>query len=322
MPALDLTAAFGDYDRTAPLRNGTVRPEGIDLRVLTLPPSEIFARMSRHLEFDVSEMSMGTHLNLLSTGDSPLVAIPAFPSKAFRHVMCYVNVDSGIERPEDLNGKRIAIQEWGMTAIVWIVGILTEEYGFDMNSVEWVAATQPRAAIRMPECAAFRYMTAEESLSELLEAGEVDVALIHQVPACFAAGSPRVRRLFDDVHSVELDYYRRTAIHPIMHCVVLRADVNAAAPWAARSLYTALAESRDHALARLHDFGAYGSTLPFLPTAVEEADAIFGSDLWAYGIESNRATLEPLMRYAHQQGLTDRLIGIEEAFSPAVQGDA
>ena len=62
--------------------------------------------------------------------------------------------------------------------------------------------------------------------------------------------------------------------------------------------------------------------LPFLPTAVEEADAIFGSDLWAYGIESNRATLEPLMRYAHQQGLTDRLIGIEEAFSPAVQGDA
>ena len=322
MPALELTAAFGDYDRTAPLRTGTVRPEGIELRVLTLPPNEIFARMSRHLEFDVSEMSMGTHLNLLSAGESPLVAIPAFPSKAFRHVMGYVNVDAGIERPEDLNGKRIAIQEWGMTAIVWIVGILAEEHGFDMRSVEWVAASRPRAAIEMPEGAAFRYMTAGESLSELLEAGEVDAALIHQVPACFAAGSPRVRRLWGDVRSVELDYHRRTGIHPIMHCVVLRRDIDAAAPWAARSLYAALAEAREHALARLHDFGAYGATLPFLPSAVEEADALFGPDLWAYGIERNRGTLETLMRYAHEQGLTDRLIAVEEAFTPAVPGDA
>jgi 4,5-dihydroxyphthalate decarboxylase len=322
MPDLELTAAFGDYDRTAPLHNGTVQPDGIDLRVLTLPPNEIFVRMSRGLEFDVSEMSMGTHLNMLASGDSPLVAIPAFPSKAFRHVMCYVNVDAGIERPEDLNGKRIAIQEWGMTAIVWIVGILAEEHGFDMTSVEWVAANEPRAAIRMPEGATFRYMPAGESLSDLLETGEVDAALIHQVPACFAAGSPRVRRLFEDVRAVELDYHRRTGIHPIMHCVVLRRDVDAAAPWAASSLYAALVEAREQALTRLHDFGAYGATLPFLPSAVEEADAIFGPDLWAYGIDKNHSTLETLMRYAHEQGLTDRRIAVEEAFRPVLSVDA
>ncbi|MBE0583285.1 MAG: ABC transporter substrate-binding protein, partial [Desulfofustis sp.] len=124
MEPLSLTGAFGDYDRIRALDGGSIRPEGIDLRILRMPPSEIFFRMCQYQEFDVTEMSIGAYCYLCGKKDNPFVAMPAFPSRAFRHSMVYYHAGSGISRPEDLNGKRIAIREWGMTAVVWIVGIL------------------------------------------------------------------------------------------------------------------------------------------------------------------------------------------------------
>ena len=134
----------------------------------------------------------------------------------------------------DLNGKRIAIREWGMTAVVWIVGILAEEYGLDVGSVDWVAAIEPRVPIPMPPGARIRYMKPGQTVSNMLDSGEVDGALtIHQVPECFAKGSPRVKRLvLPDYKAAETAYYRRTGVHPMMHCVVLRKDVHAQNPWA------------------------------------------------------------------------------------------
>ncbi len=318
MSDLKFTAAFGNYDRTAPLRSGAVKPDGIDLRVLTMQPTEIFTRMIRYQEFEVSEMSMGAHLNLIGLGESPFVAMPAFPSRVFRHSMVYANVDAGIERPEDLNGKRIAIQEWGMTAMLWIVGILTEEYGFDANSVEWMAALPPRASIRMPEGAKCRYMEADDNLSDLLESGAVDAALIHQVPRCFAEGSPRVKRVFSDFKAAEIDYYRRTGSHPIMHCVVLRRDVYECAPWALRNIYTAMCEAREIAMHALLDNGALSAMVPLLPALVEESRQIFGANFWPYGVKANRKTLESLLLYAHQQGLTPRRLAVKEVFGENV----
>ena len=194
MPDLELTAAFGDYDRTNILKMGAVRPEGVNLRVLSLPPTEIFFRMCRYQEFDLSEMSMGAHMFMLGEGNSPFVGMPAFPSRVFRHSMVYANTDSGVDEVADLNGKRVAIREWGMTAVVWIVGILAEEYGLDVGSVDWVAAIEPRVPIPMPPGARIRYMKPGQTVSNMLESGEVDGALIHQVPECFAKGSPRVKR--------------------------------------------------------------------------------------------------------------------------------
>jgi 4,5-dihydroxyphthalate decarboxylase len=197
MSKLELYAAFGDYDRTGGLAAGRVSPGDIDLRTETLPPTEIFTRMCKVLEFGLSEMSMGSHCYLLGTGDSPFV---------------------------------------GMTAVVWIVGILAEEYGLDVNSIDWVAAIDPRVPIRMPEGARVRNMEPGQTISSMLDSGEVDGALIHQVPECFRAGSPRVKRIFPDYGAAEIEYYRRTGIHPIMHCVVLRKDVYERDPWALRSV--------------------------------------------------------------------------------------
>jgi len=320
MADLPLTGAFGPYDRTRFLQTGEVRPEGIDLRVLALPPTEIFSRMCRHLEFDTSEMSMGAHSFLLGQGESPFVGMPAFPSRVFRHSMVYANAEAGVEKVEDLNGKRIAIREWGMTAVVWIVGILAEEYGLDVNSVDWVAALEPRVPIRMPKGARIRYMKPGQNLSDMLEAGEVDGALIHQVPACFAQGSPRVKRLFPDYGAAEVDYYRRTGIHPIMHCVVVRRDVHRENPWVLRSLYKAMCEAREKTLAALADTGALSTMIPLMPAVVDETREVFGRGFWPYGVEANRKTLEKLVLYAHRQGLTPRPLEVEELFGESVRG--
>lgn len=319
MSNVELTAAFGDYDRMGLLAASRVRPDGIDLRTITLPPTEIFSRMCKHLEFDVSEMSMGAHCFLLGEGNSPFVGMPAFPSRVFRHSMVYANTESGVEKPSDLNGKRVAIREWGMTAVVWIVGILAEEYGLDVNSVDWVAALEPRVPIQMPRGARIRYMKLGQNLSDMLDSGEVDGALIHQIPACFAAGSPRVKRLFPDYRTAEIEYYKRTGVHPIMHCVVLKNSVHIRYPWALRNIFKALCEARQKSMERLSDTGALSAMVPMLPAVMDETREIFGDDFWPYGMKSNHKTLEKLVLYAHQQGLTPRLLEVEELFGESVR---
>jgi len=317
MTDLLLTAAFGDYDRTRFL-DRQIYPEGIDLRIVRLSPSDIFQRMCNYLEFDVSEMSMGAHCYLIGRGDSPFVGIPAFPSRAFRHSMVYYNAASGIRKPDDLNAKRIAIREWGMTALVWILGILGEEYGVDLRSIDWVAVKKPRVPIEMPEGARIRYMTPSQTLSGLLASGEVDAALIHQAPACFAGGAAGVKRMFPDYKTAEIEYYRRSGIHPIMHCVVLRGDRHREDPWVLRSIYETLLKAREKTMAALSNTQALAAMIPMLPAFMEETVQVFGKDFWPYGVAANRHTLEKLVLYAFQQGLTPRLLSVEELFGESV----
>jgi 4,5-dihydroxyphthalate decarboxylase len=306
MTDLLLTAAFGDYDRTRYL-DRQIYPEGIDLRIVRLAPSEIFYRMCNYLEFDVSEMSMGAHCYLTGRGDSPFVGLPAFPSRAFRHSMVYYNAASRIRKPDDLNGKRIAIREWGMTALVWIVGILGEEYGLDLRSIDWIAVKKPRVPIEMPEGARIRYMTPPQTLSDMLASGAVDAALIHQAPACFAGGSAGVKRMFPDYKTAEIEYYRRTGM-----------DRYQEAPWVLRSIYESLLRARQKTMAALADTQALAAMIPMLPAFMEETIQVFGKDFWPYGVAANRDTLEKLVLYAFQQGLTPRRLSVEELFGESV----
>lgn len=318
MKQLTLTGAFGDYDRIRALDSLSIQPDGIDLRILRLSPSDIFFRMCQFQEFDLSEMSMGAYCYLCGTNKNPFVAMPAFPSRAFRHSMVYYNVESGISKPEDLNGKRIAIREWGMTAVVWIVGILADIYGFDLRSIDWVAVKKPRVAIEMPEGARISYMSDGQTLSDMLAAGDVDAALIHQAPDCFTLGMPQVKRMFPDYKSAEIEYYRHTGIHPIMHCVVLRRDIYQKYPWALRSIYEALQKARLQTVKALSDTKALAAMLPMLPAYVEETRQVFGEDFWPYGLDENRKTLERLVRYAHEQGLTPKELSVGELFADSV----
>ena len=151
MAKLKLTLACGNYDRTRALIQGTIQPEGIDLNYVPLGPGEIFWRMLNNEEFDASEMSLSTYTILRSQGDTRFIALPVFPSRVFRHGCIYVHVDAGIQRPQDLQVKRMGVGDYQMTAAVWVRGLLQHEYQVSPEEVQWVVAAPVCAGIELPE---------------------------------------------------------------------------------------------------------------------------------------------------------------------------
>ena len=138
MSNLRLTFACGPYDRTQALRDGTIRPEGIDLNYVAMQPAEIFWRQLQYQEFDASEMSLSNYTSLISTGKSPFIAIPVYPSRVFRHGYFFINPSKGIAKPADLKGKRGGVPEYSMTAAVYMRGLMQHEFGVKPSEVEWV----------------------------------------------------------------------------------------------------------------------------------------------------------------------------------------
>jgi hypothetical protein len=136
MARLALTLACGAYDRMRAITTGEVRPDGVELNVVTLAPEEMFYRMARFREFDVSELSLSTYTVLRGRGE-PLVAIPVFPSFSFRHSSIFVGAAAGIATPKDLVGKRVGVPKYHMTAAVWIRGMLEDEYGVAPRDMLW-----------------------------------------------------------------------------------------------------------------------------------------------------------------------------------------
>src|SRR6266545_4397036 len=174
MAHLRLTLACGPYDRTQALRDGTIRPEGIELNYVTLQPAEIFWRMLQFKEFDASEMSLSNYTTLVSGGNSPFVAIPVYPSRVFRHGYFFINTAKGIKGPGDLKGKRGGVPEYSMTAAVYMRGLLEHEYGVKGSDVEWVQGRADRLHVKLPSNVRLTQAPAGVELGDLLERGEID----------------------------------------------------------------------------------------------------------------------------------------------------
>ena len=320
MSRLHLTFACGDYDRTRALEEGTVRPDGIDLTYLRLPVEETFFRMLRHREFDVAEMSLSTYVATLDTDPRPFVALPVFTSRMFRHGAVYVNADSGIRTPADLCGKRIGSPEFQLTAGVWIRGILAEHHGVPVDSVTYYTGGQETPG-RIEKGAVqteldIRPIPPGATLSQMLADGELDALQTPRVPSPFSAGDRRVRRLFDDVVTVEREYYGATGIFPIMHVVVLRSDVYKRHRWMAQSLYKACVAARDEAYRRVYDSSALRFMEPWLIQHIEQSRELLGSDFWSYGLTSNEKALDVFLRYHHEQGLSKHRYEPADLFAP------
>src|SRR5579884_2020457 len=322
MSRLRLVFAGGDYDRTRALADGTIRPEGIDLVYLPLEPEEIFWRMLRYQDFDASELSMSAYIVLVSRGDCPFLAIPAFLSRTFRHGCIFVNAAAGIHDPRDLRGRRVGVPEYHMTAALWIRGLLEHEYGVRAADIEWFQGgveepgRQERIPLRLPPSIRVHPIGPDQTLDALLVAGEIDALIVARMPPSFVRGDPRVRRLFPDYKAVEREYFRKTGFFPIMHCVVIRRALYEAHPWVAPTLLKALEASKRRALEQAYDSNALRYTLPWLLPDLEEAMRELGRDPWPYGVAANRHTLEAMCQYAHEQGLTERRVAVEELFAP------
>jgi 4,5-dihydroxyphthalate decarboxylase len=321
MSNLRLTFACGPYDRTQALRDGTIRPEGIDLTYLTLQPAEIFWRMLQFREFDVSEMSLSNYTTLLDKGQSPFIAIPVFPSRVFRHGYFFINTDKSIKSPADLKGKRGGVPEYSMTAAVYMRGLLQHEYGVKPSDVERVQGRADRLGHRLPSDVNLTQAPASAELGDMLERGEIDFMMTANNPLSFRRGAANVKRLFPNYREVEQDYYRRTKIYPIMHTVAIRREIYDRDPWVALSLYKALCRAKDYSYRMLEDAGSPKASLAWLQPLLEEEQEIIGKDWYPYGIEQNRPSIDVLLQYSHEQGLSSRRIKVEELFAPSTLRD-
>jgi len=322
MSKLRLTLACWDYDRTRALADGRVAVDGVDLNYLPLTIEETFFRMLRHGEFDAAEMSLSSYTLSLFRENPPFIAIPAFPSRFFRHSCIYVNERAGIKAPADLAGKRVGNPEYQMTAPVWIRGILSDEYGVPVTSPKYLSGGEEepgrteKLPLSLPPEIKHGSIPQDQTLARMLEAGEIDALYTARAPSTFRGGEGPVKRLFPDYAPVERAYYEKTKIFPIMHTVVIRRDVYEKNRWVAQALYKALIEAKRVAQEDLYQTAALKIMLPWLPAHVEETERAMGPDFWAYGVEPNRRTLETFLRYSFEQGLSKRRLAPEELFAP------
>jgi 4,5-dihydroxyphthalate decarboxylase len=316
-----ITLACERYDRTEALRDGRVRPAGIELTYLPQQVEETFFRMARFQEFDAAELSLSSYVVGL-TRDAPFIAIPVFPSRLFRHSGIYVSAASGIEKPADLVGKRVGVAEYQLTANVWIRGILADEYDVPVESVTYRTGGlhQPgrpeKLRVELPAGVRVAPIGPTETLSELLAGGEIDALYTPRTPRSFARGDAGVRRLFDPSGPVEEDYFARTGIFPIMHVIVLRRDVYERNRWVARSLYDAFEQAKALCQEGMDETAAARYMLPWLHDEVARTRAVLGADYWPYGLQRNADTLRTFLRYSFDQGLAARVLNPEDLFAP------
>jgi 4,5-dihydroxyphthalate decarboxylase len=314
MSKLKLTLACARYDRTQALIDGRVQPEGVDLTCLPLRPGETFWRMLNHGEFDVSEMSLSSYTILLSEGDTRFIAIPVFPSRVFRHSAIYLRADSSIDRPQDLKGKRVGVGDYQMTAAVWVRGFLKHEYGVLSPEIEWVTG-RPVRSIAPPEGIRLEAIPPDATLEAMLDRGEIDALVSVVIPKGLGK---TVRRLFRDWRKVEMEYYDKTHIFPIMHTLVLKTRLYEEKPWLAVSFYRAFCMAREIAHRSMYDTGALTVSLPWVIDEVETTRKIFGPQIWDYSVEGSRPTLDALVTYLDEQKLSRRQMKVEELFVPNI----
>jgi len=321
---LSLTCAISDYDHVRDLASGRVRAEGIDLQILDMPVEEAFFRMIRFEEFDISEMSMGRYVSMMSQGDDRFVAIPVFPSRMFRHSSVYVRKDRGIGSAADLAGRTVGVPEWAQTAGIYIRGILAHHHGLRLQDVHWVQAgihqpgREEEVKIGLPDGYRLTRM-ADRTLNDMLMSGELDAVISAHPPRCAETENASIGRLFEDFTAVERAFWQTTGIFPIMHAIVLRRGVFERHRWIASNLLAAFSQAKARSMARLREVTAARVPLPWSFDYARQTAAAFGDDYWPYGVDANRTTLTAFLRYAREQGVISRPLTPEDLFPAEVR---
>ncbi len=321
MAKLTISLAGVDYDRTRALFDGSVGIEGCEVIACPMSPEQAFHRAFRFQEFDITELSLSSYMAQLGRGTNHYAAIPVFPSRLFRHSAIYVRSDRGIARPEDLRGKRVGVPEYQMTAAVWVRGILQDRYGLEPAAMQWrtggleEAGREEKQPIFIPGVD-LQAIPRDQTLSGLLAAGEIDALVTALAPSCFGR-DPAVVRLFPDYRAEEEAYFTATGIFPIMHVVGIRRSLLDAHPWLAVNAYAAYIRAKDICMRNMEKIGHLFTTLPWPVEELARARALMGHDFWSYGLDANRATLEAITRYAHEQHLTERRFEPAALFVPS-----
>ena len=316
--ALSFGCAFSD--RIEALLDGRVLVEGVELNIRLRQPQVLFREVLKHQTYDLAEMSIGSHIVNVGAGVDDYAAIPVFLSRSFRHSNIYVRSDR-IRRPEDLRGRTIGVIDYRQTASIWVRGLLADEYGVDRESLRWVTGGLNEPAVDGRGGAApvgISVDPASDSLDALIRRGEIDAIVSPTAPRSASDPTSSVRRLFSDSDASEADYFRRTGIFPLMHCVVVRRSILSAHPDLARSLMDGFERSLGLALQDLGGRDYPKVAAPGLASHKVRMVAGLGCEPWTYGVQRNTQAIDTLLAYAWADGLTPRLLTASEAFQEAV----
>lgn len=300
---LTLKTAIGGYGHHEALKNGTVKPDGVQFEQIEVSPIiNAFRRMCRSLEFDVSEMAITTYLTAKAYG-LPFTAIPVFPVRAFHHNAAVYNVKSGIQKPKDLEGKKAGVRAYTVTTGVWARGILASEYGVDLSKVTWVLADEEHVEQFHKDAPPNAVYQIGANLGQMLADGELAGGI-----GLGRSESPDIKPLVSNANAAA-EWYRKTGIYPINHTVVVKDELLAANPWLAPSLFRAFKEAKER----------------WLKSASEEDVAkarggIVEGDPYPYGLAQNRNALETIIGYAHAQKILPRAFSVDEIFAAGTQG--
>ena len=318
---LRLSVACGDYEIVRALKEGTVEADGIELVMLTdMGPRERHWRMARKAEFDVCETNVGAYFMERDQGE-PLTAIPVFLHRRFRHGFLFVNDAGGIRAPKDLIGKAVGGTNFQPASNIWMRGILEEEYGLPHRQVTWVVERSEDVAFAPPKDLRIEMIAPGKRLDEMLAQREIAALLSPELPRLFLQGDKRIVRVFANYKEIELAYFRRTGIFPIMHVTTIKQEIVEKYPWVPTNLVKAFEEAKQIAYRRIANPRVV--PLAWVRTALEEQEAVLGRDPWAYGLTpANRKNLETVLRYTHQQGMISKMLPLDALFADTDLGDA
>ena len=322
---LQLSIATDVNPRTRPILDGVVKPDGIDLITMPQHPSEMFWRQLKFRDFDISEMSFSSLIKIIAAGDDHWVGLPVFTTHHFFQNWILVRRGAGIEAPADMKGKRVGVPEFQQTAAVWSRGILKHEFGVDQTDMEyWMERTPDHShggatGFTPPPGVTVHQIPTEKNIGEMLLAGELDATLLYLPSASLIdrskivlEGHPEIEPLFRDREAEGLRYYKKTGIFPINHGMVIRREIAEQHPWAVLNIYKAFVEANEMAnqqrLEHVELFRASG-------LLSGDAFEALTQPLVQHGIAANRKTLETAAQYSHEQGLTPRLIALDEVFA-------
>jgi 4,5-dihydroxyphthalate decarboxylase len=266
----------------------------------------------------VAEVSGSSYL-AARDNDWPFRAIPVFLHRRFRHGFMFINTGKGISKPSDLKGRTIGVKTLMTTAILWMRGILENEYGVPLNSIEWVAELDDDVQVTLPPDIKVRRLSDNESIETMLADGKLDAVFHSDLIKPFLAKDPRVARLFPDPKAEEVAYFKKTGIFPIMHVMGIRQSIAEQHPWLAVNLFKAFNEAKSLAMKRMQNPRIV--PLAWYRDAWEEQEQLLGPDPWEYGLsEKNCKNLETLVGYSHEQGLIKKRPTLEHLFLSVSQG--
>ncbi|WP_296643241.1 ABC transporter substrate-binding protein [Roseinatronobacter sp.] len=309
-------------DRTRLFATGEVDVPGCKIGMNFSEPEAIFREALNNQSFELTELSMSSHIITTARGDAHYIAVPVFLSRAFRHSAIFIRSGAGISSLADLKGAKIGVPEYQQTAAMWVRGMMADE-GVAASDVTWhvgglnAPSAGERIAIKLPEDIVVKPIDADDTLDEMLLTGRLDAIISPRVPASLLRGDPRIARLYPDLRAAEVDYYHKTGFFPIMHALALRKDIAEAHPWLPEALFNAFSKAKRMRQDEMALGNVLRISLPWAAHDYADTMAITGGDPWPYGFEPNRAELEAMTRYMHADGTASRKVAPEELFHPS-----